>query len=365
MIPILRKYRRKEKEVNGLAPITIVATLKGVRSYHYTGIKTTEDCWDAEKLLITGVNAKSFNPIINKKLIEVEQDYLKMLNTTGGVNFTKKEDTPILSYFEYANYFMDSHCNKIKETTAISYKSHLKKFKDFAGNINFNQITVDKLQEFENHLYKQELKGNRINRIFKTIKQVAIHANKYKNVSIKAFELYKFVGYKQPNRMYLEPGKVTAIRNLDLKGEALNNVRDYYLISCYTGLRFSDLATLKDRLIVADGVTKIKLYTQKTDDPFILKVSDNLKEIIQRVGTLPTNQTANILLKVIGKKVGVEGLQFHSSRHTCASTLLALGEDIYTVSKMLTHKDIRTTTIYTHMNTKKMDETADKLSQAF
>lgn len=39
-------------------------------------------------------------------------------------------------------------------------------------------------------------------------------------------------------------------------------------------------------------------------------------------------------------------ITFHSARHTFATMMLTLGTDLYTVSKLLGHKDIKTTEIY-------------------
>lgn len=53
---------------------------------------------------------------------------------------------------------------------------------------------------------------------------------------------------------------------------------------------------------------------------------------------------------------------FHCARHTYATLQIAAGTDIFTVSKMLTHKNVATTQIYAELVSEKKRETVDKIS---
>ena len=53
---------------------------------------------------------------------------------------------------------------------------------------------------------------------------------------------------------------------------------------------------------------------------------------------------------------------FHQARHTYATLQIAAGTDIFTVSKMLTHKNVATTQIYAELVSEKKRETVDKIS---
>ena len=54
-------------------------------------------------------------------------------------------------------------------------------------------------------------------------------------------------------------------------------------------------------------------------------------------------------------------LAFHSIRHTYATLLLSNGTDIYTVSKMLTHKNVGTTQIYAKIVDEKKRQAAESI----
>ena len=53
---------------------------------------------------------------------------------------------------------------------------------------------------------------------------------------------------------------------------------------------------------------------------------------------------------------------FHLARHTYATLQIAAGTDIFTVSKILTHKNVATTQIYAELVSEKKRETVDKIS---
>ena len=55
-------------------------------------------------------------------------------------------------------------------------------------------------------------------------------------------------------------------------------------------------------------------------------------------------------------------ITFHCGRHSFATIQIAAGTDIYTVSKMLTHRNVSTTQIYAELVSEKKRESANKIS---
>lgn len=55
---------------------------------------------------------------------------------------------------------------------------------------------------------------------------------------------------------------------------------------------------------------------------------------------------------------GVRALRFHDLRHTAANLMIDRGVDLVTVSKILGHKDMKTTMLYLHVLPNKVADTA-------
>lgn len=74
-------------------------------------------------------------------------------------------------------------------------------------------------------------------------------------------------------------------------------------------------------------------------------------------GKLPDNSYIDKLLKIWAKDARItKNLTFHVSRHTFATLSITYGAELYTVSKLLGHADIKTTQIYADViNEKKRD----------
>jgi integrase len=123
--------------------------------------------------------------------------------------------------------------------------------------------------------------------------------------------------------------------------------------------------------MIENGYLKFK--QQKTNEYERLKLNNNALEILssQRksdgkyrllVFNLPGNVTINRQLrKWISKTKINKHISFHCSRHTFATLCLTYDVDIYTVSKLLGHRNIQTTQIYAKLIDKKKDEAIDKL----
>lgn len=142
------------------------------------------------------------------------------------------------------------------------------------------------------------------------------------------------------------------------------------LFACLTGLRISDILKLRweDFEIAPDQGYCLRIRTQKTQTEATLPISN---EAYEQCGEPSTGivfkglkrSMINHPLKAWLKKAGItKPFSFHCFRHSYATIQIALGTDIYTVSKMLTHKNVSTTQIYADLVNAKKRETANKIS---
>src|ERR1035437_699775 len=185
-----------------------------------------------------------------------------------------------------------------------------------------------------------------------------------------------FVNFKltkrEVDRPFLTSHELKDIVEKKFGTERLKIVKDIFLFSCYTGLAYADVKKLKrsDLGIGVDGEKWIFTKRQKTDIPsripllpfsesLINKYHDHPQCIINdRLLPVLSNQKMNSYLKEIADTCYIhKNLTFHIARHTFATTVtLSNGVPIETVSKMLGHKNLRTTQHYAKILDLKVSE---------
>lgn len=170
-------------------------------------------------------------------------------------------------------------------------------------------------------------------------------------------------------RVYLLENEIKAFAGVEVKTEAQQQLKEAFLFSCFTGLRFSDVSRLTPEHVevLEDGRLRLKIETKKTKKYISFVLSNDSAEIIKRrlqvsngglLFDLPTLVHINVMLKVLCEKCGIDkAVSFHTARHTFATLLLTKGADVYSVSSLLGHSNINTTQIYAKIIDKKKDET--------
>lgn len=141
-------------------------------------------------------------------------------------------------------------------------------------------------------------------------------------------------------------------------------VKNMFLFSCFTGLRYSDVKALTWEKINGNmlGTTM-----QKTKSPVYVPMSNNAKRWLPDRGDsqgkdfvfsdMPSTPTICKCLDKWTKDAGIDKhITFHCARHTFATLSLEYGADLYTISKLLGHQNIATTQIYAKVIDKKKEE---------
>lgn len=146
-----------------------------------------------------------------------------------------------------------------------------------------------------------------------------------------------------------------------------DGIRRAFLFSCLTGLRISDVRGLKWGDVQQNSQFVRITYRQKKTK--VLEYLDINAQAAEMMGErraedecvfdgIPVNQgTVNEVIKRWALRAGIrKTITFHSARHTFAIMMLAIGTDIFTVSKLLGHKELATTQIYAKI----LDESKQK-----
>lgn len=203
------------------------------------------------------------------------------------------------------------------------------------------------------------------------------------NRCVKSGKLLRdpFVGFnmskKEVEREALTEDQLKRIARKHFAIERLALVRDIFLFCCYTGLAYADIEKLNQTEIVkgSSGDLWIIAKRQKTNITSRIPIIPAALEIIERYKddercqakgkVLPvlSNQKLNSYLKEIADSCGIHfNLTFHIARHTFATTVtLSNGIPIETVSKMLGHRNLKTTQHYAKILDKKIGEDMKKL----
>ncbi len=267
---------------------------------------------------------------------------------------------------------------------------------DFApGTLERYKTSLKHTQEFLNWKYKvSDIDITKIDHVFIMdydfwLRSVRKCAN---NTAVKYIKNFKkiirlcmangwlskdpFLGYKAKlkvvERPYLTKDEIQAIYEKEFASDRLNQVRDIFLFSCYTGLAYVDVKQLsKSNINIGiDGDQWIFTRRQKTDTSTRVPLLPLARELVLKYENHPqcvnsdvlfpilSNQKMNSYLKEIASICGInKELTFHIARHTFATTVtLSNGVPIESVSKMLGHTNIKTTQHYAKILDKKVSE---------
>lgn len=149
-----------------------------------------------------------------------------------------------------------------------------------------------------------------------------------------------------------------------------------FLFSCFTGLRWSDCSRLKwsqisKQSIEGNPVWIMRIDQQKTEQGTYLPMSEQAVQLLEERRAQAKDEPDSLYVfphlfepypktskrswmtrrvHLWGKRAGVkQTVHFHLARHTFATLTLTEGADLYTVSKLLGHSDIKNTQIYAHV----------------
>ena len=360
--------RKKRLNAEGKALLQVEAYLKGKRVYFSTNIYLTPKQWDNKKRMIKShVSAESLNYYLREFITKLELRELELWKQGHDVSLDMLKDSALLNT---SNSFLDFIQKEIQESslknsTTRNRRSTVKLLFDFKHKIRFDEVTIQLVYDFETYLYK---KGYNVNTIAKHMKHLRLFVNSAINKGHIETKDYPFRRYKiktkESEHVFLLPGELQRLEEMDVATECSNvsHVLDAFLFCCYTGLRYSDFVSLSERnLVYIDNNPWIVFQTQKTGTEIKLplhllfkgkgwNILCKYQGDLNAFFLLQSNSKTNKALEYIGKLAGIEKhFSFHAARHTNATLLLYKGASITTVQKLLGHRSISTTQIYSEV----------------
>jgi len=379
-LSILFYAKRAKTTTDGLVPIYIRVTVDGERIELSTKRFTSPDKWSVEgnRMKGTSAEAKAINTYLDTlkaKVYEYQQQLIREDEEVNAENMRnkilgiEKRKHMLVAIFKQHNDEVKALIGKdYAPATHIRYETSLKHTVDYLqwkykiSDIDIRKIDHEFITGYEFYLKSvckccQNTTSKYIKNFGKIIRICLangwIERNPFINFKSKIIEV---------ERVFLSLEEIEIMLNKEFSMERLNQVKDIFLFSCFTGLAYADVRKLSTRNIGIgiDGERWIFINRTKTDtrsnipilpiaSAILEKYRDHLQVAIQgKLLPVLSNQKMNAYLKEIADLCGInKELTFHIARHTFATTVtLSNGVPIESVSKMLGHKNLKTTQHY-------------------
>lgn len=361
--------RKKCLNKKGMALVQVEAYLGRKKKYFSTKVYLKPEQWDNKKLIVKNhPNADALNRLIYEFVATIEKKELELWQQGKRISLellknaltTQENNSSFISFFRQE--VMNS---SLKDSTKRNHLSTLMLLQEFKKNITFSDLTFELISSFE---YFLQLKGYHTNTIAKHMKHLKRHVNIAINKEYIEIQKYAFRKYKiktiENKHTHLVPEELERLENLILSGRyvKLQKSLDAFLFCCYAGMRYSDFINLSSENFVDINqetwliYKSVKTGTEVRLPLYLLfsgkgiailnKYRDNLEDFFH----LRDNSNVNKDLIIITRLAGLsKRISFHCGRHTNATLLIYNGINITTVQKLLGHKSVKTTQVYTNV----------------
>ena len=294
------------------------------------------------------------------------QRYFEIQNETYGFQSDAKKKKSFIDFFkDLAGKKYTSKGNY------DNWMSSLRYFSDYFENgITMGELSVQKLEDYKEHFLRVDLKTNTKHTYFNKVLAATKEAFKKGFIPENYAAKVSTIKAEETRREILSLDEITLLANTECEKPVLKKA---FLFSALTGLRFSDIEALtwEDLQERKESGHIIRFRQKKTGGEETLPIPKPAHKLLGEVGKssdkifngLKYSAWQNLKLREWVMRAGIsKKITFHCARHSFATIQLELGTDIMTISKMLGHKEVRTTQIYAKVVDKKKNEAMNKLN---
>ncbi|PUB29440.1 site-specific recombinase XerD [Elizabethkingia sp. YR214] len=322
------------------------------------------------KLYIYNRPKSEFEKLHNKKTASLAQHVraqrqIDLDNADYGFLIKTKLNADFVEFFQKE---ADKRPGSVHWSMAVTY------FKKFVGKVFlFKYLNETLCEAYKNYLLsspalgrsKRKIQKNTASTYFSRFKSVLKKAYRNKYISADLGNAIYNIKMDDTHRPYLFKDELQKMANSECSSPI---VKKAGLFSALTGLRFCDIENLKWCDIQGTSGNYYILYKQnKTGKAEYYPISDDTLSLLNPHGEYDAKVfeglTYSDVIKFLPEWIKNAGIKkhftFHGFRHTFATLQLTSGTDIYTVSKLLGHKDVKTTEVYVRI----VDELTKKASE--
>lgn len=387
----LQFYFNRSKKLNklgqGLIQLEIYMSKKE-RKMISTGILIEPEYWNdkAKSVKEKYPEYAAVNKILNDLVMDIKNHEYKILAERQ--NFSFKD---VKLFFEYRDISERSFlCFYQKEIGLLSgvkvgtIKEHaytLNVLRNWRPIIQFRELTYTLAQEFDTYMREElRLSQNTIKKHHAHVRQYMTYAKKKGILNIDKLDSNYFdftLRGEETSVEFLQDWEVVKIEKLEIlkTHPEMEIVRDLFLFSCYTGIRFSDVMGMKPEYLKYDsnGNMSVKFVMikvgRKLELPLFMLFNGKPREILNKyidknkdaksdrfikykdeyIFPQMTNQCMNRHLKTMAILAGIKKkLTFHLARHTFGTLLAEKTFNPFLIKDLMGHQKIETSLNYIH-----------------
>jgi integrase len=330
---------------------------QGKRSYEFLGLYLTPE--DKGNTGSSNIN----------KLSQAEIIRAQRLHALAAENNTNSP--PLYAEESFCVYYLECmHTRRGNEANYANWDSAYKHLMIYTQGkeVTFAEVNFKFLLGFKTYLLNAYLLKSRAHKLKQNTAYT--YMNKIKAALTLAFEEGKIlvdIGKKiyvkpgEANRETLDWQEVVRLAGVNCENHTLKQAFFFCLL---TGLRFSDMVSMTWSEVLGNSEDGwyLKFNVKKNGRPEHLPITKQAREILgetqassQKVftGLIYSTWVTTALTRWMANAKIWRKITFHCARHTHATLLLDQDVDIYTVSKLLGHKNVYTTQIYTKVSVNK------------